>query len=178
MGSVMIKPLYVPFLADAGIPATGKGFMRWANAQPWTAQTASRQECFMSREGDLKYTYGTEPWERTYTSVPFTKEVLQIQGEVNAYLREVNVCFLNRYNDRWHQLGWHADETDIVVVVSLGQKREIWWRPTGLKGVTPPERRQLLALLHAFGHARGVGASHPPRVLRDGLPREPDLSPH
>ena len=31
-----------------------------------------------------------------------------------------------------------------MVVLSLGEEREIWWRKIGEKGETPPERRQLL----------------------------------
>ncbi len=120
---------------------------------PWLRVTETRSECFMA-DTPVSYTYGKGIGERTYTSVPFGAGVSVLLGAVNAQLCNawagLNVCFLNRYDTEREHLGWHADDhagtdhTKPIVVVSFGQAREIWWRPTGLPGEVPPQRRRLL----------------------------------
>lgn len=116
----------------------------------WLSVTDARLEYFMSDE-PRSYTYGTPPFDREYHSSDYTDPVLEIQAKLNHELgANFNVCFLNRYNNQKHQLGWHADDSPTmdrdhpIAVVSFGAEREIWWKEKSQKGEIPPEQRQKL----------------------------------
>lgn len=80
------------------------------------------------------YSYGNKGMgSETYHSKPFTTAVRHLMKSINSYLgTELNVCFLNKYDDQHNHLGWHADNfADMradqpIVVVSFGAEREIW----------------------------------------------------
>lgn len=116
----------------------------------WLSATEARQEYFMS-DVPRSYTYGKPPFDRKYHSSDYSKEVLDIQLDLNAeFGTDYNVCFLNRYNNQKNQLGWHADDSPTmdrnhpIAVVSFGAEREIWWKHKSESGVVPKEQRQLL----------------------------------
>lgn len=81
------------------------------------------------------YTYGTEPFARTYAPQamhPMLQEVwLELELETATAFE---VCFLNMYEDERCQLGWHADDSPEmddsrpIAIVTVGAVREIWFR--------------------------------------------------
>lgn len=116
----------------------------------WLQVTEARLEYFMS-DVSRSYTYGKPPNDREYHSSPYSPEVDVIQSHLNAVFNlNYNVCFLNRYDNQKHQLGWHADDSPTmdrdhpIAVVSFGAEREIWWKPQADKGVVPADQRQKL----------------------------------
>src|SRR4051812_11067813 len=94
----------------------------------WLNATETRQEYLMA-DKQTAYTYGSGNGVRTYTSNPFTENILEIRDILGE---SYNVCFLNRYDNQRHHLGWHADnhqdmdKTHPIAVVSFGAEREIW----------------------------------------------------
>lgn len=117
---------------------------------PWLEVTEARKEYFMS-DIPRSYDYGKGLGRRTYHSNPYNTLVEGMLSALNnQFDTNYNVCFLNRYDDEKKQLGWHSDDSPEmdtnhpIAVVSLGVKREIWWRPIGFSGVIPKEWRQLL----------------------------------
>ena len=134
-----MKPIYIPGFASELALET------YLEDVPWLRETETRQECFMS-DPIRSYTYGQGRGERTYTSILFSEAVQALMAKLNDALGvDLNGCFLNRYDDDRQHLGWHADDfatmdhAKPIAVVSLGEPREIWWRPLGQKGVVPDE---------------------------------------
>jgi alkylated DNA repair dioxygenase AlkB len=120
------------------------------NQIPWV-RFGPRNECWMNDFG-LDYTYGTENTGRTYSANPMSPFVKSVLETVNILCEsDLDVCFINGYQDARDGLGWHSDDSPEVsndhpiAVVSFGAEREIWWRKIGEKGEVPPENRQLLA---------------------------------
>ena len=73
----------------------------------------------------------------TYTSKPWSREVLRFkQGcAPESAIGQANGCFLNKYDDQFQHLGWHADDFEgmdpaaPIAVMSFGAEREIWIKP-------------------------------------------------
>jgi len=164
--------IYEPnFLSDFSVHE----FNQWIGRLLWLNVTEARKELFMSPGGGLSYTYGQGKGVRTYTSIEMDDHVYLIMDLVNEKIGDIgpmNGCFLNLYEDDHKSLGWHADDfremdhTKAVVVISLGEEREIWWRPIGVKGETPPERRQLLGSGSIFIMPPGFQHTHEHRIPR------------
>lgn len=101
----------------------------------WVTQRTARHEYFMSLE-PRTYTYGNRgTGDATYTSREFSPHVLHLMGSLNRDLgTDLNVCFLNKYDNEQQHLGWHADDFDgmradqPIVCVSFGAVREIWMK--------------------------------------------------
>ena len=179
----MDTPIY-----EAGfLPATPELVQGVLEGTPWRDRTEARRECFMSKGGSLSYTYGRGRGVRTYTSVPYTKEVRDVLEHVNGVVLafgwgDMNGCFLNCYDhDRMH-LGWHAydflkmDHTAPVVVVSFGEEREIWWRLNGDRGETPPDRKRLLGNGSMFIMPPGFQHTHEHRIPKGSHSMGPRVS--
>jgi len=156
------------------------------NEVPWIKVTDARLECFMSSRTET-YTYGSGRGVRTYTPVPYSSIVAQIQRELNrddiqgldGAMQDVytyNVCFLNRYDNAQMQLGWHADDSPgmdhehPIAVVSFGEPREIWWRPNGQTGVVPHSQRKLLEHGSIFVMPPGFQMTHQHRIPKGDRP--------
>jgi len=156
------------------------------NSTPWLQVTDARLECFMSAATET-YTYGEGRGVRTYTPVPYSSLVLDIQRQLNrddiggldGAMRDVfkyNVCFLNRYDNASMQLGWHSDDSPgmdhehPIAVVSFGQPREIWWRERGQIGVIPADQRQLLEHGSIFVMPAGMQRTHQHRIPKGDKP--------
>ena len=103
------------------------------HALPWLSVRDARQEYFMSLQ-PREYSYGNRgTGSQTYKSNDFSPLVLRIMANLNAVLHtDLNVCFLNKYDNEKHHLGWHADDfpgmraDQPIVVASFGAEREIW----------------------------------------------------
>lgn len=141
----------------------------------------------MSNPGGISYTYGEGRGKRTYTSVEANYGVSALMERLNKDLEDfgmgpMNGCFLNRYDDHRKALGWHADDFERmdhsrpVCVVSFGEAREIWWRPNGATGETPPERRQLLEHGSLFIMPPGFQHTHEHRIPRGSREMGPRVS--
>jgi alkylated DNA repair dioxygenase AlkB len=154
------------------------------NSTPWIKVTDARLECFMSARTET-YTYGEGRGVRTYTPVPYSPLVADIQRQLNrdGLERETlddvymyNVCFLNRYDNAAMQLGWHSDDSPgmdhehPIAVVSFGQPREIWWREKGQTGVIPADQRQLLEHGSIFVMPAGMQRTHQHRIPKGDKP--------
>ena len=153
---------------------------------PWIQVTDARLECFMSASTET-YTYGEGRGVRTYTPVPYSPIVADIQRQLNRddvgdcdYGKippyEYNVCFLNRYDNASMQLGWHSDDSPgmdhdhPIAVVSFGEPREIWWREKGQTGVIPADQRQLLEHGSIFVMPPGMQRTHQHRIPKGDRP--------
>lgn len=116
---------------------------------PWEIRTEARHELFLNTRG-TPYTYGSGNGQRTY--FPLSQEhespVLPLIDWIRARVQQkflpdfeteghapaFEACFINGYKDKKQHLGWHADDSDLInhehpiVVISLGETREIWYR--------------------------------------------------
>lgn len=153
----------------------------------WSRVTETRQEAFMS-DPIRSYTYGTGRGVRTYTSSLYQAPVFDLMLRVNEFIEAeygwtaMNGCFLNRYDDEWQHLGWHADNFEgmdhdtCIAVLSFGQAREIWWRPFGAKGQVPQSQRKLLGHGSLFLMPPGMQYTHEHRIPKGGQAMEPRVS--
>ena len=156
---------------------------------PWIQVTEARLECFMSATTET-YTYGEGRGVRTYSPVPYSPLVADIQHQLNrddiggldgaaCDVLAYNVCFLNRYDNAAMQLGWHSDDSPgmnhehPIAVVSFGQPREIWWREKEQQGVIPQSQRQLLEHGSIFIMPAGMQLTHQHRIPKGDRPMAP-----
>lgn len=122
-----------PYKNRVGRPAIFQGFREHLLEIPWVTKKTARHEYFMSLT-PREYSYGNKGLgSETYQSNPFTDPVKFMMKHLNDHFGfELNVCFLNKYDDDHQHLGWHADqfpgmrEDQPIVVVSYGAEREIW----------------------------------------------------
>lgn len=147
----------------------------------WLSVTEARKEYFMS-DKPRSYSYKTFEGMREYHSNPYTpqieglRRVLNKAVSVQGIVGDFNVCFLNRYDDQFNQLGWHADDSPEmdhdhpIAVVSFGAEREIWWKPKMHKGPIPPEWRQLLGHGSMFFMPAGMQRTHLHRIPKNDRP--------
>jgi alkylated DNA repair dioxygenase AlkB len=170
-----MKPIYIPNFAPGDITT-------FLMEIPWEEHTPARLECFMTEVPGKQYTYGVEKWARTYTSVKAHPLVLKIQTLLNQPGNAYNVCFLNRYDNEHHMLGWHADDSPTmdhdhpIASVSFGQKRPIWWRRNGQKGEVPADQRQMLEDKSAFIMPAGFQRDNQHRIPKGGEVMGPRVS--
>lgn len=129
-------------------------FLEHLKQLKWLKAKDAREELFMS-DADRTYQYGDMKYK--YESIPFTTPTRALLNHLNRLFGfDLNVCFLNKYNDEKNALGWHSDDspeidqTQPIVVVSFGAEREIWWKEKSYKGEIPKENRQLLEHGSAF----------------------------
>jgi alkylated DNA repair dioxygenase AlkB len=115
-------------------PEMYEAFRQHLLALPWWSERAARHEYFMS-DTPRTYSYGNrndaEPTQ--YNSAEFTPDVRNLMKWLNTRFGiELNVCFLNKYDDQHNALGWHADDfpgmrsDQPIIVMSYGAVREIW----------------------------------------------------
>lgn len=179
-----MKPIYI----RSGFPAITLEAV--LDSTPWIQVTDARLECFMAAT-TATYTYGEGRGVRTYTPVPYSPIVADIQYQLNrdGLERETlddlftyNVCFLNRYDNAAMQLGWHSDDSPgmnhdhPIAVVSFGQPREIWWREKGQTGVIPIDQRQLLEHGSIFVMPAGMQRTHQHRIPKGDKPMSTRIS--
>lgn len=175
-----MDPVYIP-----GYTST-PGIARLLAEVSWLHAVEARSEAIMS-DITREYTYGKGRGERSYTASPFVAGVGEEMERLNKYLEQigygpVNVCFLNRYDGKQHQLGWHADDhrgtdhTRPIVVLSFGQAREIWWRPNGQTGEVPASQRCMLEDGSMFLMPPGFQALHQHRIPKGDRDMNPRVS--
>jgi alkylated DNA repair dioxygenase AlkB len=140
------------------------------NTSTWENRTDARSECFMASP-IRSYTYGSGKGVRTYTSIEPSGIVSSILFNLNTdFNYSFNACFLNRYDNQFQQLGWHADDspgqddTHPIAVISFGEEREIWWRLNGQTGIIPENQRQKLGNGSLFVMPGGMQQTHQHRI--------------
>lgn len=151
-----MKPIYLARPdTDTALALTDETLKHLLDDLTWLEATPARKEYFMS-DKPRSYAYKTFDGPREYHSNPYTPQVEGLRRMLNkavsvqGIVGDFNVCFLNRYDEQKHHLGWHADDSPEmdhdhpIAVVSFGAEREIWWKPKDHKGEIPPEWRQKL----------------------------------
>jgi alkylated DNA repair dioxygenase AlkB len=131
---IYVKDLIAPQLADSL-------FYKLWNQLLWIQHDKVPRREYYVNDHNVPYSYGVEPFARTYQPQPNTLEIGYIRFCVQEYLLDnlgkdynMDVCFLNGYKDGQDQLGWHSDDSPEmdderpIVTVSLGAEREIWFR--------------------------------------------------
>jgi hypothetical protein len=162
-----VRPEYIAGWIDPHDASTNFETLR--DQLAWRHDTEARAEYFMAHT-PTAYTYGSGVGARTYYSSEYHPIVLDIQNKLNLFGKTYNVCFLNRYDNQKHQLGWHSDDTigmrhdHPIAVVSFGAEREIWWRNKGQTGVIPANQRQLLGHGSLFVMPAGFQLTHEHRI--------------
>lgn len=85
---------------------------------------------------NVPYTYGVKDFARTYQPQPSHNIINQMRRDLHAAGHgPYEVCFLNMYEDGSDQLNYHADDSPemddarSIAIISLGEEREIWFRP-------------------------------------------------
>jgi alkylated DNA repair dioxygenase AlkB len=129
------------------------------------------------------YTYGVGEGQRTYEPQPYHPVIHMIRVVLERrYDCVFDVCFLNRYDTSRHGLGWHADDSPEmdpqrpIVTVSLGQPREIQFRPKGAKDFNRGTESLLLEHGSAAVMAPGMQESWEHRIPKAGFVAKPRIS--
>lgn len=171
---IPIAPIYFDGYVSSGMVSTLENDVDWVSPQ------FARKECFMS---DIPREYQYIDNGPIYKSIPFHPLVKAIMAKINTgFKSQLNVCFLNYYIDQTKALGWHADDsqpidqTEPIAVVSLGQPREIWWKPNDFKGAIPPEWRQLLGDGSLFIMPAGMQDTHKHKIPKGDRVMGPRIS--
>ena len=148
------------------------------NEAGWISEQERRRECFMAYQ-PTDYQYLPMDGAPVYHSLPYHPLVAEIEKHINAEFEcRMDLCFLNHYADQRQALGWHADDADIIdqsqpiVVVSLGAVRDIWTRPSIIvegervshKGEIPHEWRHSLGNGSVFVMPPGFQNTHQHRI--------------
>ncbi len=165
---VELAPIeYIPDLLPKDM--ADEMYHRLMNELDWVqVEDVPRAEYYVN-DTPVEYVYGFGRGRRAYQPQPYHPVIEAIRGIVEdelawgdddinrKYQRKyfaynMDVCFLNRYDDARKGLGWHADDSPEmdplrpIVTVSLGAERHIQFRKNGDK-------------LHAEDHVLGHGSA-------------------
>ena len=170
--SSTLRPTFLPGFTDLRLYEMLLRDAQWVNVQ-----NSPRNECFMALDTSLTYTYGSQARGRTYEASLMHPSVVELMEDINRRLdTRFNVCVLNHYSDQHQWLGWHSDDSPEqdpnhpIAVVSFGAEREIWVRPVGAKGHTPPEDRFLFTEGSLFVMPAGFQDSHQHKIPKHPSP--------
>lgn len=118
------------------VPNPEQAFTALWNDIEWVHRDNTPRIEYYCNDFDLPYTYGRGAGVRTYQPQPYHPIITQIRGDLEKLTQtKFEICFLNGYRDGSDQLGWHADDSPEmddarpIGIVSLGAKREIYFRP-------------------------------------------------
>jgi alkylated DNA repair dioxygenase AlkB len=124
--------IYVPDF----IPDPDYAFKTLRSELAWVRHDKVPRSEYYVNATPAPYTYGDPRYARTYRPQPTHPLLVEHMAQVNTYLKSnLDVNFLNMYEDGHDQLGWHADDSpemnnkEAIVSVSFGEEREIWTRP-------------------------------------------------
>ncbi len=111
-------------------------FDRLWNELDWVRRENTPRQEYYCNDFGTPYTYGRGAGVRTYEAQPYHPDIMAIRNNIEALTgTKFEVCFLNGYRDGSDQLGWHADDSPEmdderpIAIVSLGARREIFFRP-------------------------------------------------
>lgn len=110
-------------------------FTSLKNDLEWEKRDAPRYEYYCNDFSE-PYVYGSGRGQRLYEPRPYNDAILEIRKVIEKFSKsKFEVCFLNMYLNQRDHLGWHADNSPEmddnrpIAIVSLGVRREIWFRP-------------------------------------------------
>jgi alkylated DNA repair dioxygenase AlkB len=181
--------LYVPQLM--GLDLANHYFYKLWNTLHWIQHDKVPRREYYINDNNVPYSYGTEPYARTYNPQPSTLEISHIRGLVEGHLwaltnkhYNMDVCFLNGYKDGQDQLGWHSDNSPEmdderpIVTVSLGAEREIWFRkiPGTIRDVNDPVEKLKLGHGSMAVMLPGMQDTHQHRIPKHDRPCGPRIS--
>ena len=160
---------YLPAIGARGVLLHEYTVQTFLEHAPWEQRTSARYEAFWSTL-DTPYTYGQGRGQRTYNPAPFPAWMRDAKHVVDCLAnRDMQLCFLNRYDDQHHHLGWHADDspeqddTAPIIVQSFGAAREIWFRKNG-EGGEAAIQKQLLEDGSTLVMEPGMQQTHQHRI--------------
>jgi len=170
---------YVPdFISDSGSLFT----LLW-DELAWVKHDDRPRREYWQNDYNRPYTYGSGIGARTYEPQPHNVLITQVRdmlaAETGVYYEG---CFLNGYDGARQHLGWHADDdpnidhTKPIAVISIGEAREIWFRPkVGRDERVPGDvRKQMLepgSLLLMHPGMQDTHEHRIPKSARACLPR-------
>jgi alkylated DNA repair dioxygenase AlkB len=181
---IYVKDLIAPQLADSL-------FYKLWNQLLWIQHDKVPRREYYVNDHNVPYSYGVEPFARTYQPQPNTLEIGYIRFCVQEYLLDnlgkeynMDVCFLNGYKDGQDQLGWHSDDSPEmdderpIVTVSLGAEREIWFReiPGVIRDVNDPVEKLRLGNGSMAIMLPHMQDSHQHRIPKSDRPCGPRIS--
>lgn len=124
----------IEYVADF-VPDPDLMFKALKDGLDWERRDDAPRCEYYCNDFDEPYLYGRGRGRRTYNVRPYTPEILKIRALLEDYAGcKFEVCFLNRYLNQRDHLGWHADDSPEmdddrpIASISLGVKREIWFR--------------------------------------------------
>lgn len=160
-GSMLPVPAPIEYLPNF-FPDHAELFSTLWNELAWLDVAGPRLEYYVN-DFPVPYTYGKGAGERTYDPQPEHPAIRRIREALEAKTgTKFEVCFLNGYRDGRDQLGYHADDSPEmddarpIAIVSLGAKREIYFRTT--PGLRCPDCMGKVGAIHDPLHCnRGTG---------------------
>lgn len=125
----------------------------WSELE-WLDVAGPRLEYYCN-DVNVPYVYCRGAGQRLYQPQKPHSAIQHIRDVVESIVKcKMDVCFLNGYRDGSDHLGWHADDSPEmdperpIVIVSLGAKREIYFRDMT---TTPPDVPEVTKLLLESG---------------------------
>lgn len=144
------------------------------NEVAWVREQERRAEAFMAHK-PTEYRYLPQENAPSYKSTPYHALVHAIETRLNIKFGcKMNLCFLNYYANQSQALGWHSDDGEIIdqtqpiVVVSLGVERDLWVREIGYKGEIPSEWKFTLHNGSVFIMPKGFQNLYQHRIPKGG----------
>lgn len=172
---------YLPAVGARSIVMMRYKLRDFIDGAPWEQRTSARHEAFWSTLSE-PYTYGQGYGRRTYQPSPFPEWMDPMRCVIEAIAGcRLQLCFLNRYDDQFQHLGWHADDSPEqamdkpIIVVSYGAERELWFRENGKSGADCIEK-QLLEHASVLVMAPGMQQTHQHRIPKHPAPCGPRVS--
>lgn len=101
----------------------------------WVDVAGNRLEYYCN-DFNKPYVYGKGTGQREYKVQPYHPLISIMRNQLEALTgAKFEACFLNGYRDGSDHLNWHADDSPEmddgrpIGIISLGAKREIYFRP-------------------------------------------------
>ncbi len=141
---------------------------------------------YYCNEISVPYTYGVKEFARTYEPKVWHEAILEIKNKVEKELGiQLEVCFLNGYENSKDQLNWHSDDSPEmddsrpIVIVTLGATREIWFRKIPKNGEKIPMENVDKLMLKSGSMCimlPGMQDTHQHRIPKSGYECGPRIS--
>mgnify|MGYP001551085731 CR=1 FL=1 len=162
--------IYIPNF----IPTEDLADRLWSDLA-WTQVAGNRREYYANAIPGGTYTYGRGIGQRTYQPQPTHPVIEQLRAAVQQKtLCALEAVVLNGYEDGNDALGFHSDDSPEVdpqrpiAVISLGEIREIMFRPRPDLGVEGDVERLTLGSGSLLIMPAGMQQTHQHRIPKAG----------
>jgi alkylated DNA repair dioxygenase AlkB len=173
----MIETKYIPNYIE-----NSNNFEYFKNNLEWVQRENCPRKEYWDTSLRKPYTYGQGRGIRTYEP---NKPIDKIQVLRYKLLEDFGVffegCFLNFYETKKDHLGWHSDDdlgidhSKPIMIITLGGKRELNWKPIGSKGLDSISS-QMLEGGSLFIMPSGMQQTHYHRIPKAGFESDPRIS--